>query len=330
MANKVTVDEFLDRGEDAIKYELLEWGRKLTSKQLPASIRVLYRTSYQGATQTVLDLPVAERIESVTPIIDEIRKALAVLNGGSPLVDGVLSVRAATNGNKDNPEVNRSRRLCAPDAADLAEVAWLRSELTQARSWCQFLQTQLLEAHKGSQGLVGTLSGQLQALATTRAATTSMADVSPVHLLLGAIVLPVLLPRINKIVGLSASSPIDRTFSRVQALGSAQLEKLIGTMDEPEPVAQGSRTVLELVDGPAAVPAGAAAETTESAAAPVPAGSEETPPRAGPAWPSAEVLVARMVEDEAFRESMFDAMLGSPPALAMLRGKMTLLSSFLQ
>jgi hypothetical protein len=251
MAQPVTLDEYLERGEDALKYKLLDTFRMWGAKDYPGSVVVRWKAEYSAGAEVVCELTVRELPVSVMAIVEEIRKAIHEKWKGAPLISGVLDTRIARRGQKDSPDT-LIRRIVPPESPENSELAYLRSELTYQRSCNQFLVAQMTQMSISNNGLIGQMGQNLQALATTRAATTSMADVSPVQLIIGMIVLPVMLPRINKLLGLRHDAPIDKVLTRVQALGSAGLERMLGDsglLDEANTrPARQPQSVAELVE----------------------------------------------------------------------------------
>lgn len=335
MAEAVTLDEYLERNEGSLKYKLLDGFVRWTPKDYPGSVVVRWRASYAAGTELICDLPVKEKPVSVMQLIEEIRRKIHDHWKGAPLLEGVLDTRVAKRGEKDSPDFTHIRRICPPASEQNQEVAYLRSELLHYRSWCQFLMTELTKANGNSQSLIGQLTSNLQALATTRAATTSMADVSPIQLMVGMIVLPVMLPRINKLLGLKGEASIDKTLTRVQALGSAGLERLlgeVGVVDEPPAPQRESRTVSQLAeDAPAneaVVEAVVEAELVErdagaaEAEPPAPRVSPATPAPSAAAWPKAADLVAHLAEDDDYLDEVVTALLSNPAAAAALQQKL--------
>lgn len=332
MAEPVTLDEYLERAEDALKFKLLDAFHTWAPKDYPGSVVVRWRASYDAGTQTVVDLGVKEKPVSVMAIVEEVRKAIHEKWKGAPLVEGVLDTRIARRGQKDSPDVTHVRRIVPPASAENTELAYLRSELTYQRSCNQFLVAQMTQMSISNNGLIGQMGQNLQALATTRAATTSMADVSPVQLIIGMIVLPVMLPRINKLLGLRHDAPIDKVLTRVQALGSAGLERMLGDsglLDEANTrPARQPQSVAELVEaGPTEAANQAPAEVEAEAVELPPAASAPAP--AAPSWPAPAELVAHLASDDDYLDEVVSALLANPDATRVFLAKLGPLKSLL-
>lgn len=331
MAQPVTLDEYLERGEDALKYKLLDTFRMWGPKDYPGSVVVRWKAEYSAGAEMVCELTVRELPVSVMAIVEEIRKAIHEKWKGAPLISGVLDTRIARRGQKDSPDT-LIRRIVPPESPENSELSYLRSELTYQRSCNQFLVAQMTQMSISNNGLIGQMGQNLQALATTRAATTSMADVSPVQLIIGMIVLPVMLPRINKLLGLRHDAPIDKVLTRVQALGSAGLERMLGDsglLDEANtPPARQPQSVAELVEaGPTEAANQAPAEVEAEAVELPPAASSPAP--AAPGWPAPAELVAHLASDDDYLDEVVSALLANPDATRVFLAKLGPLKSLL-
>ena len=334
-----TLEYVLAEAEDSFSSRLSELIGKLKEDDYPVSIAVYFRGVDESGAKQALKLSIATKITTVTNVMDQVRKGLNDALGARPV--GQINFRAWPKGESADAPINFRRELVAPSGDVDGEKEYLRRrvrELEQMMGTLFAQQSATLVAVVDKN--VGMADG-LQKLATARGATNAVSDVNPVSLIAGALIVPALLPVLNKQLGLKGDAPVAETWRRAQLLITAGIAKVQSSLDEDavevrqvEP----ERRRLGDVEGgqrqltgpsPAAAPdAPSGLQEADAAPASARTSADTTPP--APVRPEPEQFVAWMVEDPDFSQAVLFGLIGNPVSKAAMKKNLPMLTAMLE
>lgn len=331
-----TLEYVLTEQEDCLASRMKELVDRLKEDDYPLTVAVYFRGRDDSGAKQVVKLTVANKITTVVNLLDEIRKRLVDDLGPRPI--GNINFKAWPKGESADPPVNFRRELVAPSGDVDGEKEYLKRRVRE-------LEQQLGVAMGQVMSITGMLAERnvgmaeaFQKLATTRGAVNGVSDVSPVSLIAGALIVPALMPVLNKQLGLASDAPMSETWKRAQLLITAGIAKVQTSFAEDgievHQVVPETRRLGDLGDQPRlpgpgqGAPSPSAPSNAEATnAAPTPAAEPAPPP--APVRPTPEQLVGWMVEDPAYSQAVFLALVGNPVAKAALKANLPTLTLML-
>ena len=170
----------------------------------------------------------------VTPenLLIELEDTLAGAVGTRPV--GLLEVRYHEEGRADWPGVKLQRKLRDLTEADQPmSTTFLRGEVARLNRENGQLVDAIMGSHGDLRTLVATQAEQLAHLATQRATTTSAADLSSPWAPIGMMMLFVLVPVVQRSIGLKAGSSLVDTVERLVDIGKTLAKKQKAGLESP-------------------------------------------------------------------------------------------------